>query len=221
MIKNAVQKHGFNWEKELMANVYRATVEEINNIHYTSKVDLPANLNRLNQCDLSIKVSGSPNTVCMSDCLRVYDAVSSESPYHLVVVHYKQLGLHKTITSIIELDLTNSRELLFGTLTRAQIEDLDRAVKSVPSNRSPTDEEHKHMYAIHKSLKPLFGAAYLNIKCNHTQSRLQCSLNKFQKFVNEHPERVVARSYTNEFQGGSITAEIESTPRQFKKKHLQ
>ena len=208
-----VQSHGFSWEKELLA-IYGATPEEIKDIKYTSKMDLPATLNRLDGCDLSIKTTGNKNSVCMADCLRVFDMLSG--PIHLVVLHYKQNKDMKRIENIIEIDLTNSRELLFGTLTRDQIETLDRAVKSVPQKRRPTPEEYKHMYSIKKELQTLSGAIRLDIKCNSQQSRLQCSFNKFQTFIKN--ATIIAKSDTNEFRGGILSYEIQSCCRKFKPK---
>lgn len=209
-----VQAHGFSWEKELLS-IYGATPEEIKEIKYTSKMDLPAALNRINGCDLSIKTTGS-NCVCMADCLRVFDMVSGPK-IHMTVVKYKQVKDIKKVTNIIEIDLTNSRELLFGTLTREQIESLDAVVKAIPQKRKPTPEEHKNMYDIKKKLQKLSGAIHLDIKCNSQQSRLQCSFNKFQLFIENNP-RIIEKSNTNEFRGGSITKEIQSLCRKFKPK---
>ena len=217
MPKKEVQAHGFTWEKELITNVYGATLEELREIKYNSKMDLPARFNRLDNCDLSVKTSGNQNTVCMGDCLRVFDSTS-----HLVVVRYKQDDATQTkkITDITELDLSDSRELLFGTLSRSQIEELDRAVKSVPQKRKPTPEEHEKMYCIQKSLQALSGAIYLNIKCNSTQSRLQCSFNRFQDFIDKNRARVVATSSSGEFRGGTISSELKSSRRILKKKSV-
>lgn len=218
--RKEVQGHGFSWEKEIISNIYGATNEELKEIKYTSKMDLPAPLNHLDGCDLSVKASCSANAVCMADCLRVFDAVNSGKPLHMVVVHYVQDDTTNTkkIKSITEIDLTDSRELLFGTLTRAQIEELDRAVKSVPQKRKPTEEEYNKMYSIRDSLQGSSGAMHLDIKCNSTQSRLQCSFNRFQDFIERNPSIVVAKSNTNEFRGGSISSEIHSPRRVFKKK---
>ena len=63
-----VQSHGFSWEKDIMTNVYHATPDELKQIKYNSKTDLPATINHLDGCDVSIKTSCSPNAVCMADC---------------------------------------------------------------------------------------------------------------------------------------------------------
>ena len=108
MSGNEVQKHGFTWEKELIRNVLHVSDDDLKKIKYTSKMDLPAVLNKLDGCDLSIKTTGSPNTVCMGDCLRIYDSVYSEKPLHLVVITYKQDDVKNTkkVTEVVEVDIT-------------------------------------------------------------------------------------------------------------------
>ena len=213
-----VQKHGFIWEKEMLLNIYRATENEIKELNYTGKVDLPARLNRLDGCDVSIKTSGSKNTICMADVLRVFDCINSGEKFHMVVIHYKQDGGGKRVDAIVELDLTSATSLLFGTLTRAQIQTLVDTIKKVPQNRKPTPEEHQNMYRLRNELQCQSGAIKLNIKCNSTQSRLQCSFNKFRKFMEDNPTRVVASSDSCSFRGGCISETIISPRRTFKEK---
>ena len=217
--RSEVQAHGFSWEKELLTRVYGATLEELKSITYTSKADLPASLNRLDGCDLSIKTTCSANAVCMADCLRVFDAVSSSQPLHLVVIHYRQDDERnmKQIVSITEVDLTDSVTELFGSLTRSQLEELDSAVKSVPQKRKPTQEEYTAMYTLRDQLQPLSGAIHLDIKCNSTQSRLQCSFNRFQDFILSSPSCIVAQSDSSSFRGGELSHELFSSRRVFKK----
>ncbi len=212
------QGHGFSLEKDIMRMIYHMTEDEIKSIPYTSKVDIPAEFNRLDHCDVSIKTSCSPHMVCMADCLRFYDSVSSKTPIHMIVVHYNQIGDIKKIMTIIEIDLTDSCEALFGSLTRAEIETLDRAVKAIPQKKKPTEEERKTMYDIRDSLQKQSGAIHLDIKCNSTQSRLQCSFNRFQKFIENHPTRIIAKSNTHEFRGGALSPQIVSSRRVFKPK---
>jgi len=218
--RTEAQAHGFSWEKDILMNVYGATEEELKAINYTSASDLPAKYNRIEPCKLSIKTSCSANTVCMADCLRVYDKVVSGRPLHLVVIHYAQDDTKNTkkITSIVEVDLTSSTQLLFGALSRDAIEGLDTLVKTVPQKRRPTKEEHELMYKLQAKLQEKSGAIYLNIKCDSSQSRLQCSFNRFQTFLKENPGRIISQSTTHEFRGGSIAAEISSSRRVFKTK---
>ncbi len=215
-----VQKHGFTWEKDLIQNVYGATMEELKAIKYTNKMDLPSSLNKKDQANLSIKCSCSPNAVCMADCLRIYDAVTSGEPYHMTVIHYNQNDEVQTkkIKRITEVNLTNSGECLFGTLQRNQIAELDACVKQVPQKRKATDEERARMYFLRDKLQEQSGAIHLDIKCNSQQSRLQCSFNHFEEFLKKNPERIVAQSNTSEFRGGRIQEEIASPRRTFKRK---
>lgn len=215
-----VQSHGFSWEKEILSNIYGLTEAECKTIRYNSKFDLPATLNRIDNCDISIKTTCSLNSVCMGDCLRVFDAVSSGRPLHVTVVYYVQDDVRnvKILKSIVEVDITSSRELLFGTVTRSEIEDLDRQVKTVPQKRKPTEDEYNTMYAMRDALHTKTSAIHLDIKCNSTQSRLQCSFNHFQAFLNENPTRILMRSDTPEFRGRSIAPEISSGRRRFHKR---
>jgi hypothetical protein len=216
-----VQKHGFSWEKDLIRNVYGATEEELASIKYTSKMDLPATLNHKDGVDVSIKTTCSLNAVCMADCLRVYDEVSSGKPLHLTVVTYKQNDetQTKTITNIVEVDLTNSVTELFGTLTRVELEELDRAVKAIPKGSSPTKEIKESLQSLHASLQKKSGAIYMNIKCDSkSQRRLQCSFNRFQTFLKDHTSRIIAQSTTAEFRDGRLTETISSSRRVFKAK---
>ena len=221
--KGEVQKHGFVWEKEIIQNVFKVPHEDVKKINYTNKFDLPAELNHIDGCDISIKTTGNVNTVGMADALRVYDSISSGKLLHLIVLTYKQDKTRgtKTIREIVEVDVTGTQEMkdkLFKNVTREDIVELDNAVKSVPQNRKPTAEEHKAMYTIHKNLIAKTGEIYFNIKCNSEQSRLQCSFNKFSSFLEKNPDKIIARSNTNQFRGGTITAELQSSCRQFKKK---
>jgi len=215
--KKEVQAHGFLWERQLLTRVYGATAEEIATLSYTSPYDLPVVMNRTTKANLSIKTTGS-NTICMGDALRIFDEVSNKEggPLHLTVVRYAQeTATTKRIKEIIEVNLTDSQALLFGTATRADIEALDRLVKAVPQKRSPTPEEHAAIYALQKLLKAKLKGIYLNVKCNSQQSRLQCSFNKWAAFIAANPDRVVAKSTGASLHGGAIDETIESGPRKF------
>jgi hypothetical protein len=215
-----VHKHGFTWEKDLITNVYGCSQEQLKQIKYTSKMDLPAALNRLGHYDLSIKTSCSANAVCMADALRIFDAAASGKPFHMTVVHYKQVDDSKVLQSITEVDLTNATHLLFGSLTRADVEEVANLVKAVPQKRSPTAEEHAAIYAVRDKHQAQSGAIHLDIKCNSQQSRLQCSFNHFQEFLATNPSRVVARSTTNSFRGSTITESVVSGRRTFRTKQI-
>jgi hypothetical protein len=217
---NESQKHGLTWEDDFIRKVFNVSDDARKQIKYTDKMDLPATLNKLDGCDISIKTTGSPNTVCMGDSLRVYDSVCSGKPLHLIVVTYKQddINNRKKLIEIIQVDITGLKHELYGGIIREEIEELDKAVKRVPQNRKPTPEEHEAMYSIQKKLIDNKGEIYFNIKCDSKQSRLQCSFNKFREFIERNPDKIIALSNTNEFRGGVISMELESGRRARKKK---
>lgn len=212
-----VQKHGFTWEKDIITNVYGATAAELKEIKYTSKMDLPASVNKLGDYDLSVKTCGEKNAICMGDCLRIFDTVNSDNPYHMTTIFYKQNDETNTkkVSHIVEVNLTNAKDILFGTLQRVDIEQLNNYVREVPQRQRPTPEQHKRMYVIRDILSTKGGHLQLNIKCNSTQSRLQCSFNRFNLFLEEHPNRIVEISMSHHFKKGEITPEIVSGRRKF------
>ena len=207
-----VQSHGFTWEADLLQNVYGLTKEEKAQISYTEKFDLPSRFNKLGPVNISVKCIGEKNAICMGDALRVFDEVSAlETPLHLTLVSYEQVGNTKNVKAIKELNLTASNALLFGSLTRSQIQELDTLIKAAARETGCTD--------VHKQaeLNRLSGYIQFNPKVNTQQSRLQCSFSfkQFQAFLTQHPERIVAESTTNQFKGGSIQASIQAGPRVF------
>lgn len=214
-----VQSHGFLWEKDILENVYSLTKEDIAQIGYTNKADIPASYNKVDGVGVSIKTTGNPNCVYMGDCLRFYDSVSS-TPIHLIVVEYEQCDdtNRKLLKTVTQFDLTNSREILFGDITRDELKELDTLVKTIPQKRSPTKEERDRMYALKNKLQSRCFNIRLDIKCNSQQSRLQCSLHKFKTFVENYPERVLCRSEGCVFRHVSLISEISSSRRKFVKK---
>ena len=213
-----VQSHGFTWEADLLQNVYGLTKEEKAQISYTEKFDLPSRFNKLGPVNISVKCIGEKNAICMGDALRVFDEVSAlETPLHLTLVSYEQVGNTKNVKAIKELNLTASNALLFGSRTRSQIQELDTLIKAVPQKRAPTEDEKKAIKTKQAELNRLSGYIQFNPKVNTQQSRLQCSFSfkQFQAFLTQHPERIVAESTTNQFKGGSIQASIQAGPRVF------
>ncbi len=222
--RTEVQSHGFCWEREILHNVYGLSEQMIGSIGYTSRYDLPAEFNTIDKANVSVKTTGQINAVCMADCLRIFDEVSQEDspPFHLWVIHYAQdiITNCKCFMSAVLVDLTNSKTELFGSLTREQIKELDDCVKSVPQKRKPNDEEYEKMYGLRNKLQPLSNAIHLDIKCNSQQSRLQCSFNRFQQFLENNPHRILWKSIGGvpEIRGGKISHQIESGRRKFIKK---
>jgi hypothetical protein len=227
-----VQAHGKLWEKELAISVYKLTEAELRGIDYTATHDIPGELNRMDPgTNISVKTSCSENNVGMGDALRVYDTMASGHPIHATVLFYDQdcNARTKTVKRIVEVNLTGSTSELFGTVTRADLVTLNTLIHAVPRElRGRIVIEGKKVSApsvqrtayLEKQVELLgkTGAIYLNPKLDETNCRLQCSFNRFKKFLTDYPERIIASSITSEFRGGHITRVIHSGPREFTKK---
>jgi hypothetical protein len=219
------QGHGKTWEKDLGINVYKATEEEVNSVPRTAPIDVPRGFNRLEGVDVSIKVSGK-DTIDMGDILRVYDEVSSGEKIHMTVVHWQQKDPStKKIKSITEVDLTNSANILFGSVSREQLVILDTTTKTAGKVRPDVtvqerEQNIKSVYAMRDELHKTSGFMHYHLmfyRNTKTPSRVQGQFTHFSQFVKENPERVIAVSETGEFRGGRIAEEIASTKRNRKK----
>jgi hypothetical protein len=211
------QAHGFIFQDALFIDIYGATKDELRAISYTAKLDLPGELNRLDPgIPVSCKVTGNANKVDMGDCLRIYDGVSSGAPYHLLVAAYTQDDATntKTITSIVEVDLTSATEALFGTLTRDEIAALDAVIKAVPHGRAPTASERDGVYYFRDELHAKTGALQLAPKMDSkAQRRLQCSFGHFQRFIAANPHRVVAQGTPAAFRDHALSVSVIASGR--------
>lgn len=208
------QQHGFIWQKDIMANVYKVPQAFIDSEKYTAAHDVPAAHNGLDKADLSIKTTGNAKRVDMGDALRIFDTVSYGSPFHMTVIHWAQDGSKKKLVDIVEVKLTSATKELFGTLTREEIVGLDTSVKGFPKGCSAKDPSCAPITALCESLCAKTGAIQLNKKIDSkTQRRLQCSFNNFTGFLDAYPERIISKSITCEFRGGRIVDCIDSTPR--------
>lgn len=179
-------------------------------------MDIPKELNKINNAAISIKTTGRPNTICMADVIRLYNITSSHEPFHLIVLIYDQIDDYKKIKNVVEINMTGSHELLFGHVKLDELKSLDSAVKAIPQKRSPTKEEHTELYKMKAELQQ-FMYIQLNIKCNSQQSRLQCSFNRFSDFLSMYPERIIEKSAGNIFRGIELI-DIRSCKRSFASK---
>jgi hypothetical protein len=205
------QQHGFVWQADLMEHVYGVPAAVIAAEGYTAVHDVPAAHNALDHVDLSIKTTGSAKRVDMGCVTRVYDAVTSGTPFHMTVIQYAQEGETKRVTGIVEVDLTDAGADLFGDVTRAEIVALETAIRAYPKGLSASAPACAPITALCTGLCARTGAIQLNKKIDSkSQRRLQCSFNNFQAFLAAHPERVVAKADGPEFRGGRIQAVIPS-----------
>lgn len=209
------QAHGKTWENDIALNVYKATEAEIASVPHTARIDVPSEFNHLDGIDVSIKTT-KRDEVDMGDILRLYEEVSSGKPFHMTVIQYEQITpTTKKLKSVIEVDLTNSVELLFGTTELSKIEELVAYVKAIPHNGRTL--EHQAIYkGMAASLKK--GLISYGPKVDSKgQRRVQGRISKFRQFVLDNPSLVIAEG-TSQFRGGTVKAEIMSPPRVRNKK---
>ena len=156
----------------------------------------------------------------MGDPKNIFTNISGSIPIHLCIILYNQnTQTTKQVAEIIELNLTNTRELLFGIITLDNIIEFEKHIKSIPKNRHPTTQENKTLNILQDILQKKSGVIKFNRKIDSAgQRRLQCSFNKFQNFIINNNNLIIARSNNNIFRGGEITNELISSPRKFNKK---
>ena len=116
-----VQAHGHEWEDDLIAVfVSPSDMDEMDHLSYTSVHDIPKELNQLTGRNVSVKATKT-NRVDFGDALRTLDNMTGTSPLEAVIIQYRQDGSQKIPSRVIRLDLTNSKQVLFGD---ADIEDI-------------------------------------------------------------------------------------------------
>lgn len=213
------QGHGKTWERDLGLNVYKATEAELDTIPHTAPIDVPKSFNRLDGIDISIKVTGK-DTIDMADIIRVFDEVSGEEKIHMTVISWEQKTADtKKLKGILEVDLTKSVDILFGSVKREQLVELVQLAKAVGKVRPDVTPEERakkiaDAYTMRDELHRLTGCMHFHLMFyTNNPSRVQGQFLHFSEFVKKYPERVVAQSDTGEFRGGRIAEEIESTRR--------
>lgn len=170
------QQHGFLWESEIKTKVFGLAGPD----PYTAVHDVDRSRNSLNPNEnVSIKTTGS-DTLCMGDALRVF-AYEDGVAHTCIAVRYEQSEDRKNLKNVYELDLLQ-RELLWGRVTKEDVEELDRLVRSMP-NGQRTPEIDQAIKQKKKELNAKSGAIRFNPKIDSkNQRRLQCSIPKFPSY---------------------------------------
>ena len=197
------QLHGFTWENQI-APCFGHTPPPKKD--YTAVHDVPPEKNTvLPGVAISVKTAGG-KSVDMGDILRIWDETDSGNPLHCVVVFYDQKETTKKMKKIMEVNLTSSRALLFGSLTREEVKEYVDYVKGMSKEESAT----KNYLTRSRALTGRSGFLGVRPKVDSKQKRVQCSFPDFQKFCDAHPGRVISSSAEPELRGKPIAAEIES-----------
>lgn len=167
------QQHGFLWESIIKRNVFGLVGKD----KYTAVHDIPRSCNTLNPNEnVSIKTTGN-TTICMGDALRVFE-YEPDVEHTCIAIQYTQQDQQKILTRVYELDLMQ-REILWGSVTKQDIEELDRLVRSMPVNRRDPEID-KAITQKKREVNAKSGAIRVNPKIDSkTQRRLQCSIPMF------------------------------------------
>ena len=170
------QQHGFLWEAMIKTLVFLLAGPD----PYTAVHDVDRCRNRFDPNEnVSIKTTGS-DTLCMGDALRVFTYEPGVA-HTCIAVRYEQDADRKNLKNVYELDLMQ-RELLWGSVTKEDVEELDRLVRSMP-NGQRVPEIDRAIKQKKKELNAKSGAIKFNPKIDSkTQRRLQCSIPKFHTY---------------------------------------
>jgi hypothetical protein len=120
----------------------------------------------------------------------------------MLILKYNQYNNFKVISELIEINMTNDEdgilsELLFGKLTKYDIKEFKRILKSYP------DKRNTNVKVISDYCKENGGIIHHTIKYGNYNPRLQCYMN-VKAFMKENKNRITASSKDNTLHGNSI-----------------
>ena len=205
------QKHGFIFENEIRQKVFKLPSQSNNrDIH-----DISHNENALNSNEnISIKSTGT-NTICCGDVLRFYD-YDFNKINTIICIKYIQNKDQKNVERIYEVNYNREcHKLLFGDLQRHTIKSYVDGVKSIPSNVGGVDTKNIYNY-IHiknKINNEHSNTISINPKVDSKQSRVQCSIPKFETTLKDFITYKSTIDNPNRLRGVDISLSISSCTR--------
>jgi hypothetical protein len=128
-------------------------------------------------------------------------------------LQYKQEGAEKVLKNVLEIDLTSSREELFGQVTLAEISELHDFLRGIPPGTASLGirEEYKQRAG---ELNSKSGALQFRPKVDSkNQRRLQCSFPDIGAFCVRWPEKIKSQNPAGIFKGVQLPLRILSTVR--------
>jgi hypothetical protein len=198
------QRHGFTFENEVL----KAYGLEPSSLPYTRAHDIPADKNTKEPMNISIKAAGQ-KSVDMGDILRIWDEAAG-TPILLTVLFYQQDGDKKKLKEIYQVDLTESRALLFGTATKDELQSYVASVKAIPHGE-PSAEVRQSYKDGAQALNRKMGFLQVRPKVDSkSQRRVQCSFPNFHTFCRMNPERVKTKITDGLLHGYQLPLEIDS-----------
>jgi len=180
--------HGKAWERDIATRVYGIPLEIINGYPHTSKYDILAKDNVLDNKNVSIKASGCMN-LCMSD---IREMLKSEN-MNVVCVIWKQINpTTKEATKTIVFDFDDFKDTLITDLAKCghtleewfkRIDEYVKYVKSLPKSYYPNSKkipqkQREHLIKKAELCENLnLNYFQVNPKIDSDQQRVQCSIN--------------------------------------------
>ncbi len=203
------QNHGFKFEGMVREKVFDLPPNSNDtNIH-----DIPCRENKFNPNEnVSIKTTGS-KTICCGDILRFYNYDFTKLNT-MIVIGYKQTDTHKIIQKIYEIDYNKEcHKLLFGCITKEEIEKYVEGVKSIPSNVKGNEAKKIFDYLNEKKKLSKNSLIQINPKVDSKQSRVQCSIPNFETTLQKFIKYMSSCEYPNLIRNKEIELSIESLRR--------
>ena len=206
------QSHGLIWDSEIREKVFKLP----KCINDTKKYDIDCSDNIY--CpdeNVSIKTTCSANIDC-GDIQRFYNNDFTENKYtNIIIIIYKQDANIKKIIEIIEFKYNEEiRNFLFGTITKEEIEEYNKYIKSIPRGR--VSPEIKTNYIKMKQELQSRHNMFINISPkvdSKSQRRVQCSIPKIYELFARFPSHVISRTDKATVKNVEISSMISSTKR--------
>ena len=205
---NQSQKHGFTFENEIRTKVFKLSSHgNDTNVH-----DIPYEKNTLDPNEnISIKTTGC-ETICCGDILRFYN-YDFKKKNTIIIIKYKQSEEYKIIDNIYEIDYNiECHKLLFGDLPEDEIMLYVKGVKSIPKNIKGSEAKKIYNYLDEKKkiAKQYNNIIQINPKVDSKQSRVQCSITKFETKLKKYITYKSSLDCPNIIRGNEISISISS-----------
>lgn len=196
----ASQQNGHDFDNEVK------TIYGVVSIGYTSPHDVPPELND----GIAVSIKSSVGDTCdCGDALRMFSN-SELQKYHLIRGRFEQVGEQKHLREVHLIDMSNSKSLLWGTLTLEEVTTLSDLTKSY---RPGNEDIRKAVHALKNDLNKKSGFIQFRPKMDSQQHRLQCSIPSWRQLITAQPERLVYHSTTGMFRDTQLTLIRESARR--------
>lgn len=199
----ASQQHGHDFDNEVKA------IYKVNGIGYTDVHDIPPEFN--NGVPASVK-SSVGNTCDCGDATRMYDNTCLPC-YQMIRGRYQQVGDKKHLKEVTHVDLSNTKKLMWGDLTKDDVKRLSDLTKTYRPGR---EDIRKSVHQLKAELNKKSGLMKFRPKMDSKQARLQVSIPKWDEFIKTNPSRVIEHSTTGKFKGEQLT-QVRDSPKRTRK----